>query len=98
MSNEAMANYITDTPSDIAELLAENKSLESQLTEARELVKGLVGVLVFYAKDNVYLAGGNIEPQGTWRPSPISVDLGCKARQCLKDNAEAIERLTKEEK
>ena len=36
MSNESMANYITDTPSDIAELLARNKELERKLDLAVE--------------------------------------------------------------
>lgn len=38
MGNEAMSNHITDTPNEVAELLAENKFL-------REAVKKLVGVV-----------------------------------------------------
>lgn len=36
MSNESMANYITDIPSAIAELLAVNKQLEKELQKTRE--------------------------------------------------------------
>lgn len=36
MSNENMANYITDIPSGIAELLAVNKQLEQELQKTRE--------------------------------------------------------------
>jgi hypothetical protein len=39
MSNESMANYITDTPSEIAELLATNKELEQRLQKWDEVVK-----------------------------------------------------------
>ena len=36
MSNESMANQITDVPSAIAELLAVNKQLEQELQKTRE--------------------------------------------------------------
>lgn len=36
MSNENMANYITDLPSGIAELLAINKQLEQELLQAKK--------------------------------------------------------------
>ena len=36
MSNEGMANSITDVPSAIAELLAVNKQLEQELQKTRE--------------------------------------------------------------
>jgi len=36
MSNESMANYITDIPSGIAELLAVNKQLEQELAKLKE--------------------------------------------------------------
>lgn len=36
MSNESMANYLADVPSEIAELLAVNKQLEQELQETRE--------------------------------------------------------------
>ena len=39
MGNESMANYITDTPSEIAELLAINKSLQAKLKLATEALE-----------------------------------------------------------
>lgn len=38
MSNESMANLITDTPSDVAELLALANYQEKQILELKELV------------------------------------------------------------
>lgn len=39
MSNESMASYVTDTPSDIAELLAEIKELEAKNAELEKKIK-----------------------------------------------------------
>lgn len=45
MSNESMANHITETPSEIAELLAENKLLREELEKEK-------GVVEFYGEGN----------------------------------------------
>ncbi len=49
MSNESMANYITDTPSEIAECLAEINYLKQQLAVRDELILELEKVREFYA-------------------------------------------------
>lgn len=64
-------------------------SLESQLKEARELVKGLAGAMRDIVSGNVACSCSS------WEQCDCS---DRHAEQCLKDNAEAIERLTKEEK
>lgn len=48
MSNESMANYITDVPSAVAELLAINEQLQKQLNEANEVLKFYGDMLSYY--------------------------------------------------
>lgn len=52
MSNESMANQITDVPSAIAELLAVNKELEKELQETKEQLEKSEKVNQFYADKN----------------------------------------------
>ena len=47
MSNESMASYVTDTPSDIAELLAEIKALEAKNGE----LENRINVLEFHLQE-----------------------------------------------
>lgn len=49
MSNEGMANSITDVPSAIAELLAVNKQLEQELQKTREQLEKCESALNNYA-------------------------------------------------
>lgn len=58
MSNESMANYITDTPSEIAEYLAEINQLKQQLSErdaleniAKQVDSGYLLVSNLYAQE-----------------------------------------------
>jgi hypothetical protein len=49
MSNESMSNYITDTPSEIAELLAENAKLKAELVQIKSELKESDETLMHYA-------------------------------------------------
>lgn len=64
MSNESMANYITDIPSGIAELLALNKQLKQQLSlmgcefaEYEKTKKELREAVNLLEKTNIYCGG-----------------------------------------
>ena len=65
MSNESMANFFTDTPSDIAELLAENDSLKKALTKKGAELERLKDCLLKYAKshESIELLARNIVEQ-----------------------------------
>lgn len=52
MSNESMANYITDVTSAIAELLALNKQLEQELQKTREQLDIAEAVLSVQVTDS----------------------------------------------
>lgn len=75
-------------------------SLESQLAEARKLVKGLVECVKAISEPCPLIEATDLENisdeqlADAWSES--SKARRNKARQCLKDNAEAIERLTGE--
>jgi regulator of replication initiation timing len=49
VNDEAMANYITDTPSEIAELLELNKQLEQENEKLKEKLKDAESAIEFYA-------------------------------------------------
>lgn len=73
MSNESMANYITDIPSGIAELLAVNKQLEQELQKTKEQLNKAEKVIEFYADGDNY---GHISPEiATYSVIDVS-DLG----------------------
>ena len=71
MSNESMANQITDVPSAIAELLAVNKQLEQELQKTREQLSK--------AEQRIFHLG---ECSSLWEYQGI---CDCGYEQCFKD-------------
>ena len=83
--------------------------LESQLAEARDLVRGLVECVKSYGATDMWAVSYETNIRGKdvfYKTEALSdesdigggvVLAGKRARQCLKDNKEAIERLTKED-
>jgi hypothetical protein len=97
VSNESMANYFTDTPSEFAELLAENNAFKSRIKELEEREKILRACVEFYARKSVW---GIAMPSDLTSIDPCDVEEffhqeigimhrgGKKARETLKQLGE----------
>ena len=91
-------------------LINKNEELEDENKLLRELVKGLVECVKSYGATDMWAVNYETNISGKdvfYKTEALSdesdmgdgvVLAGKRARQCLKENAEAIERVTKEEK
>lgn len=104
MSNEAMASYITDTPSEWQEVNAELVSLQEELSQARKLITELVKIGEFYAdkshwgysgvpKNRSHLAGIIEDHDCGYCQHNEKFTGGKLARTVLSNNKDLIEKL-----